>query len=130
MATFGDVTAYTVRAAADLRTSQYHIMRFSAAAQTNIASHSGAASTAGPIGVLLNKPNSGQAATIGFFNESKVVAGAAITAGAWFTTNGSGRAVVAASGDMVVGRVLEAPTADVEIVRGLLFPSFRLNGPV
>ena len=127
MATFGEIHSYTVQAAADLRQVQYHVMRFAAAGTTNIASHSAAAFTVGPIGFLQNKPNSGQAANIGYLGESKVVAGAAITAGVLLSTDGSGRAVAAASGDVIVGRALEAAGAAAEVIRALIFPVYRIG---
>lgn len=122
--------ASTFQAVADLRTSQYHIMRFSAADQVNIASNGAALSTVGAIGVLQNKPNSGQFATIQDAGVSKVVAGSSITAGAFFTTNGSGRAIACSSGndELVVGRAITAPSNDGETFRARLFPPFRLNG--
>lgn len=129
MAEYGRVSAYTVaQAAADLRTKEHHIMRFVSATTTDIASNAAAAFAVGAIGVLINKPNSGQSASIGCNGESKVVVGAAVTAGRALATNGSGRAVHAGSGDLVIGRALEAGGADGEVIRAMIFPPFRLSG--
>ena len=71
---------------------------------------------------MQNAPASGDRATVGYFGESKVVAGAAITANKAFTTNGSGRAVTCTSGDTAVGIALQAANADGETFRALIFP--------
>ena len=63
MADFGRVEGRSVQAAADLRSVQYHVLRQSAAGETNIASNPGG-SARDVIGVLQTKPNSGQAANV------------------------------------------------------------------
>ena len=126
MSSFGPMSTYTAKAAADLRTKQYHVMRYSAEAQVNQASHAAATIVNGPIGVLQNKPNSGQAATIAYFGESTVVAGGALTANTLITTNGSGRIAAAVSGDITFGRVMEAASQDGDHVRVLIFPPYPL----
>lgn len=116
-------------AAADLSAAQYHIMRIANGVdRVNIASEDVHNSM---IGVLQNKPAAaGRGAAIGHSGEGKVVAGAAISsAGIFFTTNGSGRAIAATSGDMIAGRVLETATADGDVIRALYMTPFRL-GPV
>ena len=124
MAEFGERLTYTMQAAADLSAVQYHIMRRSAALQTNIASE--AVSTQN-IGVLQNKPAAtGRAATIAYAGLSKVVCGAAITDGGLITTNGSGRAAAAGSGDVVVGRALSTTASDGEVLTAVLYPPYVL----
>lgn len=126
MATQGRVTARTMTSAVDARTSQYHIMRQNAAGITNVASNPGGDQNE-TIGVLQNKPNSGQAAAIGFLGETKVVAGGTCTAGALLATNGNGRAIDATSGDFTVGMALEAAAANGEVIRMLLrIPAIQL----
>lgn len=128
MATFSDVVARTMQVGVDARTNQYHIMRADAAGITDVASNPGGDGNE-VIGVLQNKPNSGQAATIAYLGETKVVAGnATVTVNALLTTNGSGRAVDATSGDFVVGQALEATSGgDGEIIRMLLrIPAVQL----
>lgn len=122
--------AFSLKAAADLSAAQYHIMRITNGVdQVNIAS---AAAHSSMIGVLLNRPAAaGRAAAIGYASEGKVVAGAAITsAGVFFTSNGSGRAIAAASGDMVAGRVIETATANGDVIRCLMIIPFRYSGAV
>ena len=130
MATFGDRQSIEAKAAADLSGAQYHIMRHSAAETVNIASDAAAAFSAGPIGVLLNKPKSGEHATVAYLGVAKVVTGAAVTAGLMLTTNGSGRAINAVTGSqqIVIGRALTATSNDGEIADVLLFPAQRLTG--
>ena len=130
MAVFGPVKSFTSVAVADLTNNLYHIVRHAGENQTNIASNAAAAFSVGAIGVLQNNPNSGQHVTIGYAGESKVVAGGSISAGVQFTTNASGRATAAASGDLVVGRALTAAGANGQIFRALLTPTWRLNGAV
>lgn len=52
--------------------------------------------------------------------DCKVTAGAAVSLGARITTNGSGRAVAAASGDVVIGFAREAAAADGDIITAYL----------
>lgn len=128
MSSFGQIDAMTAQAAADLRTLQYHILRLTTVGLTNICSQAAAAAADGAVGVLLNKPNSGQQASIGYFGEAKVVAGGSLTANVLITTNGSGRAAAAGSADIVVGRLLETASANGDVVRALLCPPFRMIG--
>lgn len=130
MATYSRLNVLSMQAGGDLRTKQYHILRQSAAGVTNLASRTTANQTAvvDAIGVLQNKPNSGQAASVAITGESKVVAGAAITQGVNVTTNASGRAIVAASGDWTIGQAAEAAGADGEVIRVVLdCPPFRIT---
>lgn len=117
MATYGEQMTRTAQAAADLSAAQYTILRHAAAGTVNIASHAAASIVLGPIGVLQNKPTSGRAATVAYAGETKVVAGGTVTVNAAVTTNASGRAANATSGDIVIGRALQAATTDGEIIR-------------
>lgn len=116
---------YTLEAAADISGKQYHLMRLSAANKCNQASLATASSL---VGVLQNKPQSGEFATIQHGGISKIVVGGAITAGDILTTNSSGRAAVVRSGDMACGRALEAGGADGDIIRAVLFPPVKWFG--
>jgi hypothetical protein len=116
------------QANADLRNFQYKFLRNDGAGTVNVASHAAGAGTT-LVGVLQNKPNSGQAATIGVMGESKVVAGGALTVNTWITTNGSGRAAAATSGDNVIGMVLETAGADGDVVRAMIHPAW-FNGNI
>lgn len=125
MAEFQDLEALTAEAAADLSSKRYHIMRLSGRLQTNQASDATGSSV---FGVLQNAPKQGEAATLAYRGMSKVVAGGAISVNAIVTTNGSGRAAAVASGQMAVGRALEASGADGDQISVLLFPPVRWAG--
>lgn len=118
-----------LEAAADLSAKQYHLVRLSAANKVNQASQ---AVNSGLLGVLQNKPKSGEFATVADDGLSKVVAGAAITAGDLLTTNSSGRAIVVtslASGqEMVFGRALDTAGTDGDVITARLFPPIRWTG--
>ena len=125
MAEFGKVETLTLEAAADLDTKQYHIVRASGA---NLCNQASEAVNSGVVGVLQNKPKSGEFATIGYAGKAKVVAGGALTVNALITTNSSGRAAAVASGQMAIGRVLDTAGADGDVVTALLFPPVRWAG--
>ena len=128
MAEFGDYTGISAKASADLREARYTIQRFTAAGECNIASNAAATAVLGAAGVLQNKPNSGQAMELAITGESKVVAGEAVTANTLITTNGSGRAAEAGSGDIVVGRALVAAVQDGDVIRAWLMDPMRMIG--
>lgn len=68
-----------------------------------------AAVTDQPIGVLLDEPNAaGKIANVVQFGIVEVIAGAAVAYGALVQTDGSGRAITAASTGYVCGRALQA----------------------
>lgn len=114
-----------VTAATDCSALQYRVMRFAAAETCNIASNAVSADRfEAPAGILQNNPTSGHAATIAFFGPSKAWAGATINAREYLTTNGSGKAIEAASGDVIIGRAIEAAATD-DIFSVMLFPPVR-----
>lgn len=124
MASFGEYMTRTMQAAANLTTYQYRIMRRSGVGLCNVAS--GAASTTlvlGGIGILMNAPDSGQAATIAYMGEVKVKAGTAVTENVFITWDSSGMATAAVSGDIAIGRALEAAGNAGEIIRCTVFPA-------
>lgn len=111
-----------------MATQQYHIVALRAANVINIASEKVHSSM---LGVLQTKPaNPGNFGTVGIFGKSKVVAGAAITAGVFLTCNGSGRAVAVGSGDMAFGKALVAAGADGQFITANIFHPFRWSGAV
>jgi len=117
-------TFENLKAAVDLRDAQYHLVRLSGALTVNISS---ADSQTDGIGVLVNRPNSGRAASVSQGpGVEYVTTGAAVSANVFITSNGSGRAIAASSGDLVYGRSLEASAADGDIVRCNIFPPFIL----
>jgi hypothetical protein len=122
MSHFGNQDTITFTASGDLSGKQFHIMRANGEGTCAQASLS---TDLAIIGVLQNKPQNAERATIAVEGVSKVVAGGALTANALITSNSSGRAAAVSSGssDLVIGRVLEAAGADGEIVPALLsFP--------
>lgn len=125
-AEFGRQETYpALRSVNDLRNFQYRIVRF-ASGGVNVASNDVSMALAErPAGVLQNNPNSGEAATVAYLGASKVKAGAAITQFDNLTTNGSGKAVAAGSGDVVVGVALEAAGAEDDVISAMLFPPMR-----
>lgn len=77
MAEFHDGQDLPFIAGSDLRTHQFKAVRLSAAHKVDVAS--GAASRG--IGILLNKPNTDEGATVRVNGSAPYVAGAAVTAG-------------------------------------------------
>lgn len=126
-AEFGNQTMWAgLSAAADLSAKQYVVMRFAAATTVNQCSEvlvTGALK--GPIGVLQNKPKSGEAASVALMGLSKVFGGGTITAGAPISYNSSGCVIDAVSGDTVIGRGMETATTHGEIVTAMLFPPVK-----
>lgn len=123
VASSGLYETITLAAAADLSGKQFHAVRLSAADTCNLASQ---AADQNVVGILLNKPAAvGRAATVVTRGEIKACAGAAITAGDFVTTNGSGRLTAARSGDMVLGRAITAGPADGQYFRLNVDPFFN-----
>lgn len=88
-----------VSAGADLRTHQWKVI--------NVSGTLCAVAATG-LGVLQNKPASGDDASLAFFGRSKFAAGGAVTAGKCLTVASGGWLVAASSGNVTVGRSLEA----------------------
>jgi hypothetical protein len=59
-----------------------------------------------------------------------MMAGGALTEGTLFTINSSGRAAAVASGGVTLGRVMEAATADGDIITVLLTGAARQGGAI
>ena len=104
---FLQVEARTLQAVQDMRLRQYRALRASAAGECQIASNN-LASPLECIGVLQNKPNSGQAATVGWLGVSKIICGSTVSHGRLITTQQSGQATDATSGQFAFGLALEA----------------------
>ena len=107
----------TLEAAADLSAIQYHVVKV----DTNGKAAAIAAATDTPVGVLLNKPTSGQAAKIQTSGIAEVKAGAACTAGTMLQLDATvGRVVNAdADEDSLVGMCL-LTRGDGDITKVLL----------
>ena len=104
----------TAVAAVDLSDQQYNLMRLSAENSVNISSGAGFVDG---IGVLHNKPQSGEYATIYNGGHLKARSGAAVAAGKNVTCNTSGRAIAITSGTgaMCYGKALTASGGDGQI---------------
>lgn len=105
----------TLEAATDLSGKEYHFMRLDTDGKVNVCSDGGDFAC---VGVLQNKPESGEFATVAKGGKQKVVSGAAVSVGDMITNNGSGRAISISSGDTatVHGLALEASGADGEVI--------------
>lgn len=73
------------------------------------------------VGVLKNKPVAGQAADIAILGTTKVIShDTNIVEGSRLTTDGNGKVEVAASGDFIIGRALEAASSEGDIIEMLI----------
>ena len=124
----------TFLASGDLSANIYEVMRISDAATNpptiNVCSE---AVTMQMIGVLANKPAAANrhASVVTDGERYKVRAGAAVSsAGLPLTANGSGRAILAGSGDMIFGRAIETAGGDGDIISYLPNKPFRLSGAI
>lgn len=90
-------------------TKQYYIVQLDASGNVEVAE----GATDLILGVLQNKPDTGEAALYRFSGTSKVKAGGSIAIGDWVTTDSSGLAVATTTdGNIVIGRALEAADAN------------------
>ena len=103
--------AETYIAGADLTGSQYLFVKTSGANVVVCGDGEEA------VGVLWNDPASGRAATVIRDGDPHVYAGAAIAAGANVASDAAGKAVTAASGDVVLGKARAAAAAADDLVQ-------------
>ncbi len=106
----GSGITLTLTAAADLSAHQYKFVEITAANTVNLCN----ATTDRPIGVLLNKPGSGQAASVLAAGVTQVIAGGAIAAGRSIGTTNAGLATINA-GSEVAGGGSANPTVGITI---------------
>jgi len=122
MAYAGQQICATFAAAADLSAKQYYFVKLSAANTVNVCT----AITDIPIGILQNKPESGEAATVCLFGISKVSADGTLAAGNLIGTSVDSQAdAIAAGTDTTVytmGQALETAAAG-DTVSMLLNPT-------
>jgi hypothetical protein len=83
-----------VRAGADLRTKQYFACEIDGTLASNAVNATG---------ILANKPNNGEDATLVYQGRSKFIAGGTVAAGNPLTVNATGYFTAATSTDQVVG---------------------------
>lgn len=96
-----------------LTTSKYYIVQLDASGNIEI----GEGATDLLVGVLQNKPASGEATLYRFAGTTKVVVAGAIAIGDWVTTDSAGKAVATTTDkDTVIGRALEASANDGDII--------------
>jgi len=112
-------TALTFEAGSALSGGQYKCVAISASGSVNLVAASGGLQVDG---VLYNKPGSGEAATVVVAGVAKVIAGAAITAGAMVASDSGGLAITAISGALqrAFGTCLVSCTAANAVVPVLL----------
>ena len=120
---------HSFKAAADLTTKQFYLVKLTAADTIGLT----AAVTDITMGVLQNKPNTAQAAQVRIFGISKAVSdgsGTAIAVGDKLATSTAGKVVKTTTvGRPVVGTALNASTTDGGIVSVLLTPNTHYATP-
>lgn len=79
------------------------------------------------LGVLITDPRTNDHGAVVMAGITKVIAGGAITAGDLITTNTSGRAAAAGSGDIVMGQALTAAGANGEFITINLDKGYPFN---
>lgn len=117
-------------AAADMSAKQYHIARLSAADTVN----QGSASTQTDLfGVVQNNPGADEMATVCVEGMTPIVCGSSIAVNALITCSPSGRAITGAPASgasaMIIGKVLEAASADGDIVTAWVHAPWRYTNP-
>jgi hypothetical protein len=96
------VISITLPAAADLRTHQYKFVEVTSTGAVNLAGDDAHAD-----GVLLNDPNTGEAAVVAIAGVAKVKCGAAVTRGSNVASGANGAAKNTDTGSAVNGTALE-----------------------
>ncbi len=105
---------FTVKDGSDLSGKQYRIVEQTAAGECDLCNSAGDK----PLGILQNKPTSGQTAIVRMLGVSKLAVNAAgLAADADWGTDAVGRGIAkVADHDIVGGRVLEAAGATVDLL--------------
>ena len=108
----------TFIAGEDLSSAQFKFVTLESDGQIDLADAAGE----NAIGVLLNDPAAGEAATVAISGKVMVTSGGTIAAGAQIQTDASGDALTAATGDVVLGYALEAAVDGqvfaIELIQG------------
>lgn len=117
MALDSNLTCVTLEAGGDLSAGQYRFVELASDAQVDVVSAAGGDA----VGVLQNDPSAaGRVATVAVMGVTKLVAGAAVAAGDKLQAGADGRALTAASGDVVLGRALTAAAQAGDVIECLL----------
>jgi hypothetical protein len=106
---------FTLLAAADLRTHQYKFVDVDATGRAALGANGGRV-----VGVVQNKPNTGESAELCHSGISKVIAGAAVTAGDELQSDATGRAVLATTTNQRIGVALQSAGAAGALIAVLL----------
>ena len=108
MATQGQTNRETFIAGADLSAAQFTYVIMNTVNRTVVAAGNAAAVD----GIVINKPASGEAATVVVSGRTLALAGTGgLTAGANVGVDANGAGVVAATSDIIVGKVVESAIA-------------------
>jgi len=110
----------SMKAAADYKTKQWHFVRISGDRAVTVG-----VTTEGDAvyGVLTNKPETSEAATVAVLGVTRVVAAAEIDAGALVMATTAGQAKAAGTSKYAVGRAREAAVTNQELSVFLLTPA-------
>jgi hypothetical protein len=103
MATQGAQIRETYVAGSDLTAKQFFFVTLAADGAIDSSGNGAAAD-----GVLLNDPNTGEAASVVVFGRVTVECGTTVTAGQLIASDAAGNCVPAASTDIILGKALEA----------------------
>ena len=108
----------TFVAGEDLSSAQFKFVTLESDGQVDLADSAGE----NCIGVLMNKPTAGKAATVAMTGRVLVEAGGTIANGASVAAAADGQAVTAATGNIVMGYAMEAgadgQTIAIELIQG------------
>lgn len=110
MAQFGEYLGFNMQAKEDLNVNQY----FAVTCDDGKIANNGAEAS----GILVNKPKSGEAASVAMIGEMPFQAGGAVAADAKITVATSGYCTAAGSGDHVVGKNGQVAVTSGSIGRG------------
>ena len=106
MATQEVLTTITLIAAADLSAKQFFGVILDSAGKAALAGTAGQV-----IGILQNKPTSGQAAIVAISGVSKAAAGGTCTMGKPISADSAGKFVDSSTGQRAIGRAMETGAA-------------------
>lgn len=109
MAQYQEGNHIAFKATSDLSTKQFYIVKLDSTENVAVLA---SAATDKLIGVLVNKPKSGETMDVYARNASgtgKVIAGGDVTIGSYITSDGNGKAIVTTTaGNAILGVALEA----------------------
>lgn len=110
MATQQNVSEISLKAGADLSSSQFLLLKLDTAADRQAVLAAGNSDTV--IGVLTNKPTSGKTACVQVSGVAKCVFGGTVTRGDALMSDSSGKAVTKSSTNPIFGWALESGAAN------------------